>query len=60
MSSPKTPAPPPPPRPDAPAAKVLVGPEDSPVDAAKKKAQMANGLRAQYLTASPASVGIQL
>lgn len=60
MSSPKTPAPPPPPRPDPPAAKTLLGAEDSPADAVKKRKTNAAALRAQYLTAPEPGVGVQV
>lgn len=59
MSSPKPPPSPPPPQPDAPAAKALVGQEDSPAAAVKKRNRTVNELRAQYLTA-PSGVGVQV
>jgi hypothetical protein len=53
-------APPPPPRPDAPAAKTLLGSEDSPISAAKKRAAQRSSLTATYLTAPTPGVGVQL
>jgi len=58
MSSPKPPAAPPPPRPDAPAAKTLLGAEDTPVEAVKKRKANNQALRASYLTAP--GVGVQV
>lgn len=59
MSSPKAPAPVPPPQPDPPAAKAILGTEDSPVAAAQKQLSQRKSLRAQYLTAAP-GVGVSL
>lgn len=60
MGSPKKSDPPPPPQPDAPAAKTLLGAEDSPAQAVKKRKTNANALKAAYLTAPASGVGVQI
>lgn len=58
MSKPKVQAAPAPPQPEAPAAKVLLGAEDTPIAAVKKRTAQRSSLR--FLSEPTPGVGVQL
>lgn len=61
MSSPKKQDPVAPPQPDAPAAKTIMGSEDTPAQAVEKRKNSRRNLLATYLSeAAPSGVGVNV